>query len=255
MVTPNYASRKRDRSMENLMQMLKGARAEGREAAVEPADLPTDAASAYALALADAASVAGWKIGGANPWSRQAFGNSENFFGALFDGEVFVETAEVAVAGLHQPLAEPEIMLEIADPAAETPEAAFSRMGLGIEIPATVLPAACKGLLLGQISDRAGAGALWVGAVRPFDAAPFQSPFLSEFRHNDAALIEGRSNNVLGGPLGAAMEFLGLARRYGAGLAAGQWIASGGLNPAVAVQPGDRLSVAAMGLRVALKIV
>ena len=131
MVTPNYASRKRDRSMKNLMQMLKGARAEGREAAVDPADLPTDAASAYALALADTATVAGWKIGGANPWSRQAFGNSENFFGALFDGEVFVETAEVAVAGLHQPLAEPEIMLEIADPAAETPEAAFSRMGLG----------------------------------------------------------------------------------------------------------------------------
>lgn len=240
--------------MTDVIEQLRTARTAGIEAVFGPADLPADPAAAYALALADSRPVAGWKIGGANPWSRKVFGNSESFFGALFADEVFVETLEVAVGGLNAPLAEPEIMLEIADPGAAGPGAAFSRMGLGFEIPATVLPAACKSLLTGQIADRAGAGALWVGAVQPFDAARFDPPFASEFRHNDAAPVEGRSDNVLGGPLGAAMEFLGLARRYGATPAPGQWIATGGLNPAVAVAPGDRLAFAAMGQRVALEI-
>lgn len=241
--------------MTDLIRRLRDARATGSEAAVCTADLPADSDAAYALALTDDRRAAGWKIGGANPWSRKVFGNAEVFFGALLPEELFVDTPTVTVGGLNAPLAEPEIMLEIADPTAETPETAFSRMGIGFEIPATVLPAACKGLLTGQIVDRAGAGALWIGAVRPFDSAPFAMPFTTEFSHNDAAPVDGHSDNVLGGPLGAAMEFLGLARRHGAALAPGQWIATGGLNPAVAIAPGDRLSFTAMGQGVTLGLV
>lgn len=240
--------------MTDLFHVLTAARAAATEAAVAPADLPADPATAYALALAGDRPVAGWKIGGANPWSREVFGNTEVFFGALYADEVFVETATLAVGGLHAPLAEPEVMLEIADPAAADPAAAFSRMGLGFEIPASVLPAACKTRLTGQIADRAGAGALWVGAVQPLDTARLDTAFVSEFRRNDDAPVPGRSTDVLGGPLGAAMEFLALARRHGATLAPGQWIATGGLNPAVAVAPGDRLHFDALGTPVALEL-
>ncbi|MFP4273714.1 MAG: hypothetical protein ACLFRU_01710 [Paracoccaceae bacterium] len=52
----------------------------------------------------------------------------------------------------------------------------------------------------------------------------------------------------------AAAEFLALARRHGAPLEAGQWIASGGLNPAVAIKPGDSLRFAALGGEVRLEI-
>ncbi|MFP4327078.1 MAG: hypothetical protein ACLFQL_03640 [Paracoccaceae bacterium] len=240
--------------MTDLLQRLKDARQRGEAAAIEPAELPADPAAAYALALSDPARVAAWKIGGANPWSRAAFGNDEVFFGALFEDELFVETASVAVGALNSPLAEPEIMLEIADPAAGMPQAAFSRMGLGFEIPATVLPEDCKQLLAGQIADRAGAGALWVGAVQPFDEPRLRRPFDSAFCHNDGKPVAGTSENVLGGPLAAAAEFLALARRHGAPLEAGQWIASGGLNPAVAIKPGDSLRFAALGGEVRLEI-
>lgn len=241
--------------MTDFLQKLKDARCRGEEAAIEPGELPADPAAAYALALSDPAPVAAWKIGGANPWSRAALGNEEVFFGALFKDEFFVETASVAAGGLNSPLAEPEIMLEIADSDAATPEAAFARMGLGFEFPASVLPENCKTRLTGQILDRAGAGALWIGAVQPFDADCVERPFVSEFRHNDAAPVAGSSTDITGGPLGAALEFLGLARRYGAGLAPGQWIASGGLSPAVPVAPGDRLFLAALECSVALEIV
>jgi len=241
--------------MTDLIDKLRTARAAGAEAGVELAELPGDLASAYAMAFADPRPAAAWKIGGANPWSRKVFSNTEVFFGALFAEEVFVETATVAVGGLNAPLAEPEIMLEIADPLVDRPEAAFSRMGTGFEIPATVLPADCKSVLTGQVADRAGAGALWIGATGPFDAAPFDTPFTSRFLHNGDIPVDGRSDNVLGGPLGAAMEFLTLARRYGATLEAGQWIATGGLNPAVGIEPGDRLGFAALGRQVVLEIV
>ena len=97
-----------------------------------------------------------------------------------------------------------------------------------------------------------GAGALWIGAVRDFDASALETPFTSTFTHNGGAPITGRSTNVKGGPLGAAREFLMLARRYGLPVLPGQWIATGGLNPAVAVTPGDQVGFAALGDQVSV---
>lgn len=241
--------------MDLLLGRLQEARARGVEARIDPADLPATLAGAYAAGLAQAAQVAAWKIGGANPWSRAVFDNTEVFFGPLTPAEVAFDTARLAVAGLHAPLAEPEIMLELADPGNGALEQAFARMGLGFEIPASVLPAPVKTMLTGQIADRAGAGALWVGAVRRFDRELLETPFASVFRHNGGAPVAGGGGNIIGGPLGAVRDFLRLARHYGMPLRNGQWIATGGVNPAVAVAPGDRLEFEALGVGVALDIV
>ena len=240
--------------MKQLTLQLQRARAQGRLAEITLADLPGTPAEAYAVGLAGMDQISAWKIGGANPWSRKVFDNTEVFFGPLAPAEIAVETAILDISGLWAPLAAPEIMLELGDWQAARSEAQFVRMGIGFEIPASVLPDDAKVQLTGQIADRAGAGALWVGAVQPIDIAKLEADFDSTFCHNDAAPVAGHSRNIFDGPLGAASEFLQLAKQYDMPLQSGQWIATGGLNPAVAIAPGDRLRFAALGASVILEI-
>ncbi len=241
--------------MAELLGELKAAREQKREAKVSSADLPQSLSEAYAWILPQASQAVAWKIGGANPWSRAVFSNTEVFFGPLMSSELLVETAELSLAGLHAPLAEPEMMLRLGDLGAEAPGCLFDKIGFGFEIPASVLPEPAKGELTGQIIDRAGAGALWVGGVQPFAEEWFSSDFESEFRHNDGELVGGGSRNIIGGPLGAAREFVRLAKTHGYVLKPGQWIASGGLSPAVSVSPGDRLTFVALGKTVQVELV
>jgi len=240
--------------MNQLVMELQRARAQGNVARVGLSDLPETHAEAYKVGLCGVTDIAAWKIGGANPWSRKVFENCEVFFGPLTPDEISVETTSLDISRLVAPLAEPEIILELGDWKAECLEKVFPRMGLGFEIPASVLPEDAKAQLTGQIADRAGAGALWIGAVQPIDTALLEAEFDSVFYHNDAGPMAGHSCNIFGGPLGAAYEFLQLAKRHGMPLQSGQWIATGGLNPAVAVAPGDKLSFTALGTNVVLDI-
>ncbi|MEM8541563.1 MAG: hypothetical protein AAGF25_11480, partial [Pseudomonadota bacterium] len=148
--------------------------------------------------------------------------------------------------GLNAPLAEPEIMLELASSGAHDQKLGFSRMAIGFEIPASVLPDDLKPVLIGQVVDRAGAGVLWIADVRPFDRAILEMDFSSRVVLNNDKVSLGHSSNVLGGPVGAAEDFLQLAVLQGAPLSAGQWIATGGLSPAVPVSAGDCLRVSAL---------
>ena len=167
--------------MSNVLAAIRDARVTGTVAEASVADLPESVDAAYALVAQQLPDVAAWKIGGANPWSQKIFGNTDVFFGGLASEELYVDTREVPLSGLCAPLAEPEIMLEIKDPEAGS----FGRMALGFEIPASVLPAELKSTLTGQICDRAGAGAIWIGAFSPFDEAALEVSFVSEFTLND----------------------------------------------------------------------
>ncbi|MCB1396694.1 MAG: hypothetical protein H6898_12560 [Rhodobacter sp.] len=239
-----------------LTALLAQARADGSPAQFAASDLPdtVDAAYAAAFAATPADDIAGWKIGGANPWSQAVFANAELFFGALLARETVTEGASFPLDGLVAPLAEPEIMLELGawPPRADTP--VFTRMALGIEIPATVLPDDAKPRLAGQVIDRAGAGGLWVGPAEPFDGARLTSAFSARYRLNDEDWREGHSGNVFGGPLGSALLFLGQALRRGAPLRSGHWIATGGLVPATRVQPGTQITAEAAGLSLTLDL-
>lgn len=239
--------------MTEVAERLSEARRAGRAAALVAADIPATQSAAYGQSLAQMQEIAAWKIGGANPWSRRVFNNSEVFVGPLHPREVALGGDNLSLAGLNRPLAEPEVMLQIADLAATTPAGQFSHMALGFEIPAAVLPEELKPLLNAQICDRAGAGLLWITAVERFEAARFAAPFDITLRHNDDAPATGGSANIIGGPLGAAAELLALAPRHGLPLLPGQWIASGGLCPAVAVAAGDRLELAAWDQVISLR--
>lgn len=237
-----------------LVEALNHARAAGQAAAIGLIDLPATPEQAYAVSRSQVRDVAAWKIGGANPWSRRVFDNREVFFGPLHEQELVSDADTLSLRGLVAPLAEPEVMLEIADWKAPTPVARFSRMALGFEIPAAVLPQDLKAELMGQIADRAGAGALWLTGIRAFDLACFEHPLLVEMFLNRQDPIRGSTENVISGPLGAAAEFIALAQRYDMPLAAGQWIATGGLCPAVPVHAGDHLALRSAWGEIALQL-
>ena len=236
-----------------LLEKLAQARDEGRAADLNSDDLPTKITKAYEIGLSQVPNVAAWKIGGANPWSRNVFKNTESFFGPLGQNEVHFGDNAIPLNRLNAPLAEPEIMLELAVPDRSDQQISFSRMGIGFEIPASVLPEALKPSLFGQIVDRAGAGALWIAGVEEFNKAALEQEFTSEASLNSSQIVQGGSHNLVGGPLGAADEFLRLALRYGVSLKSGQWIATGGLSPAVPVGPDDVVRVKARSWDVSVR--
>lgn len=229
---------------DNLRAELEAARREARIANVAASDLPETIPDTYAFALSliHESEVAAWKIGGANPWSQAAFANIEPFFGALKKDELFMETYSVSLAGLYEPLAEPEIMLEIGSLPDAHGNATFTRMGLGLEIPASVLPDDAKQRLTGQIADRAGAGLIWVGKIVPFDASALEG-FTLKFGRVGGVLCEGGSHNIVSGPAAAVRSFLRIAKSIGAPLAQGQWVATGGLAKAIRIAPGDEVII------------
>lgn len=228
----------------DLRTELQTARREVRVANVAVDQLPADLADAYrfAFTLMAADDVAAWKIGGANPWSQAAFGNSDPFFGALSRNELLINTPSVDISTLYQPLAEPEIMLEIGSLPDDEGRATFSRIGLGVEIPASVLPDDAKQQLSGQIVDRAGAGLIWVGNIQPFNEKMLGG-LTVRFGKISEDLTEGGSHNVVNGAAGAVQAFLRIAKALGAPLAQGQWIATAGLVKAISVSPGDTVVV------------
>lgn len=232
------------RFLEDLSQKLRDARSAGREADVALSELPDNLADAYRFALSTVEDMAGaWKLGGVNPWSQRMFANTELFFGPLAANEVFHNTKEMPVSNLNQPLAEVEIALKIGNWPPNDATPLFTEMAIAVEIPATVLPQPAKGTLLGQVSDRAGAGALWLGEPQAFDATLLMSPIAIELCHDGGVTQEGSSSNILATPLGAAFEFLALTLKYGVPLRQGQWIATGGLCPASPVAANSTLTI------------
>lgn len=229
--------------MSRLRTALLTARKTSQVAAMTESDLPKDMRSAYAIGVGQVAHVAAWKIGGANPWSRAVFQNEHVFFGPLHPHEVFVDTDSLPISSLVSPLAEPEVMLEIADCYAHRVEDRFRRIGIGFEVPGSVLPDTLKSQLRGQVVDRAGAGALWVQTLNDVTVRGLDQELTISMQQNEQPPVSGTSANVTGGPLGAAMEFMGLAREYGIALEAGQWVATGGMCPAVPVEMGDTLTL------------
>lgn len=238
-----------------LLDILSQARTASVVADFDVTLLPDKHADAYKAALSSLADeeVIAWKLGGANPWSQKVFGNAELFFGPLIATEVAIGGDSFPLAGLVSPVGEPEVMLELGNwPLGEGP--VFTRMALGIEIPASVLPAAAKTTLTGQIIDRAGAGGLWIGEPLPFDGAALVGNFEVSFRHNDQPAQTGHAANVFGGPVGSALLFLGQALRRRIPLRGGQWIATGGLVPAVPLKPADRLFAEAASMSIELRL-
>ena len=235
-----------------LTEQLARARTAGIAADFDVDLLPAETEEAYAEALGALAggNIAAWKIGGANAWSQKVFGNAELFFGPLMADEVAFDSESYSLAGLVSPLAEPEIMLELGEWPMDEVGPVFTRMALGVEIPASVLPAEAKTRLTGQILDRAGAGGLWIGAPRPFDGRSLAENFSISFRCDDQPERIGHAGNVFGGPVGSALLFLGQVLRRGVTLQPGQWIATGGLVPAIPVESGMRLTAEAADIHI-----
>ena len=229
--------------MQSPLDVIDAARRAGQKAALGPENLPPDRAAAYQMALAQVDRPLAWKIGASNHWSRMAFGIDHIFFGPLTGSEVRLGGDSLDLSGLVEPLVEPEIVVQIADPDAPNIRGFVSAIELGLEIPATVLPEHLKGHLNAQIVDRAGVGALWVETGMNLEPACLDNPITGSFQHNNESATSWSSANLTGTVRDILSEFRSLAHLYGARLNRGQWIATGGVCKPVPVVPADVLTL------------
>ncbi|MBO9395288.1 hypothetical protein J7400_01255 [Shimia sp. R9_2] len=235
--------------VKNALEVARGASADAK-LSVEM--LPEDIEQCYGVSFAQVPRPSAWKIGGVNAWSRKVFENDEAFFGPLSSEEVCSGRDNISIQGLRNPLAEPEIMLQLSKD--NTGGWRFSQMGIGFELPATVLPEGLKPELRAQVCDRAGAGALWISGVQAYSEDLLAQNFKVETWLDSRPLAtDALAQNVIGGPLGAARDFIALAERYNAPLSHGQWIATGGLSPAVSVNGNSVIRVKALCWDVSLR--
>ncbi|MDA7967120.1 hypothetical protein, partial [Ruegeria sp.] len=82
--------------VEHICAALTQARAAGEPAGLAAGDIPDAISDAYVISLTQMQSVAAWKIGGANPWSKQVFNNADSFFGPLHPNELFLDDPVVS---------------------------------------------------------------------------------------------------------------------------------------------------------------
>ena len=239
----------------NLARELLNARTGSREADITVAQLPLSEREAYGIAISQCPKVAAWKLGGVNPWSQKVFANKEAFFGPLSAAELFLETREVSIDHLVGPLAEPELAVQIGDWQSSDPRAQIQAIGIGVEVPASVLPAAPKGELLGQITDRAGAGCLWIGCIQDCDDRVLTEQIEIEVAFGGEEPVECSTATLLGGVRSVLASFRRQARDLAMPVQRGQWIATGGLCPARPAHPGLGIAVSGLGSVAGFKFV
>jgi 2-keto-4-pentenoate hydratase len=237
-----------------LASKLTTARAQSTVVDISQDELPRKLPDAYAVGLEQCPEVAAWKLGGVNEWSQKVFDNARPFFGPLSPVEVHVGSESVPIGHLVSPLAEPEVAVQLGTPDNDSGRLSLAALGLAVEIPASVLPDGPKALLCGQISDRAGAGALWIRPVEQADTGLINDEIEVSFRLNHQNADQCSSTQVLGGIITVLNSFFDQAEAYGITLKPGQWIATGGLVPAKPVVPGDEITLEGLDTKTRFKL-
>jgi 2-keto-4-pentenoate hydratase len=199
-----------------------------------------------AMARAEPHRWAAWKLGGTNHTSRAAFGVSRCYFGPIYSQELrFVAPGRTFTTPAH-PLAELKGEVELAlrlGPDGRTPDA----WAVALEMPASPILNLLQAGVAALVADRCAAGALLVGTVRPIATG---SP-LPDFRTirftqecDGTEVAAGTvADDLVATPTELLAEFLELAHLHNMPVAAGQWVATGGITPCIPYAAGQRVKV------------
>lgn len=213
-------------------------------------------AYAAALELARTQDIGAWKLGGTNGATQALFGVSEPYYGGLAAGQV-CKAGNVPPSLWPQLLdiqAEPEILLELACDITDASDLEntdlddvgrlFKRWCWGLEFPNSPVTNMAETGVRALVADQCAAGLLLLGAPQHMEtlaALDPQAP-LAVLAHG-SEISRGSIDTLTGDPAAVTRAFLALARRQGAPLKAGQWIATGGLAPCMKLAPGSDISL------------
>lgn len=211
-----------------------------RQQSTRAVDLPLTLDAAY-QAMAHALigrTPGGWKLGGTNAATQEAFATKTLYCGPLLTDQIVqpFQTSD-AYQNLLSPVFEPEISVCLAtiDPGSDQ---LFSVAKWSLEIPNSALTHDDGPDLIALIADHCAPGLLLLGG----DAAPSIQQDLSLFI--DGRKVETGSTAWLVSPLDQIVrDFLTLAQRYDLPIEPGQWVATGGLCPAQPFKPESDIAL------------
>ena len=209
------------------------------------ARLPSNAAAAYRVAFELAAlqgcSIGAWKLGATTEGTRAAFATEEIYFGAILDNEIFsgtvLDLTRQGAIRLPRYCGEAEIALRIAcdlsaDEAAHLTDTAglFDAYAPAVECPWSVVSDLPDAGLTALLMDRCASGALFLAAPRSLDEKINTGTLAVKVDGREVAV--GRAETaLLMLPRDAALRAVQIIGATGHGLAAGQWISTGGITP------------------------
>ena len=205
-----------------------------------PSDLPPSLDAAYrALAAAQAEEPArwgAWKLGGTNAGTRAAFGVTEPYYGAVARDEMMFGGGLAPARPLTELKGEVEIALRIAPGLA-----GHDAWCVALEMPASGVANLPGAGVVALVADRCAAGALVLG---PVQTGPVPGPG-ARLRQSveGGASSEGVVADLTAPPEALLGGLLALARSHGAPVAAGHWVATGGITACLPYRPGDRVAV------------
>lgn len=178
----------------------------------------------------------GWKLGGTNRASRQAFGVEHLYYGAIRKDEILQNARYGPGFHLCELQGEVELALRIAGDG-ET----FDAWAVALEMPAAGITGLPQAGVAALVSDRCAAGALLLG--------PTQTGPLPEGASQVAQRIDGQKcaetsvSSLCAAPQEIFHDFITLARKHGAPIAPGHWVATGGITPCLSYDIGQQVVV------------
>jgi 2-keto-4-pentenoate hydratase len=217
---------RRERSPLRPVRLTEGQRPPSLEAAY---------AAQAALQRAEPERWGGWKLGGTNAGSRAAFGVGRPYYGALDRAEILENPTHAPGFPLAELKGEAEIALRLA-PGLDGADA----WCVALEMPSSPLEGLPEIGVAALVADRCAAGALVLGPVRE-GPPPSDGRIAQEI--DGQRLSEGRIADLSASPAELLADFLTLARSHGQPLAAGQWVATGGVTACLPYAPGSRVRV------------
>lgn len=192
-----------------------------------------------------------WKLGGVNLGTQTIFNTRKVYYGHVSDIRFFAANvlhlnSEVAING------EVEVAVRISSGLVDFLEhdqadQLFDLMCAALECPYSAIVDMPGHGLNTLIADNCAAGLAVLGRPIPFSEAHFQRPKKVSYAIDDQS-IELDTDEIIGGPVEAALDFLRLARDLGEPLQAGQWISTGGCTPCLEIKPTSKVRVSVQGL-------
>ncbi|WP_162798612.1 hypothetical protein [Sulfitobacter sp. SK012] len=219
---------RRDRSPLNVVTLKSG-------------DMFPSLDAAYAALAAEQARtptrIGGWKIGGSNLASSAAFGVDVPYYGAVEHSEILFQPRIAPGYELFELKGEVEIALRL-----NADMTGYDAWCVALEMPSSPVQGLPEIGVIALVSDRCATGALVLGAIHEAPLPDLSTARFTQDINGERAADEG-FDQLIGSPDAILQHFLGMARQHGAALAAGQWVATGGITPCLPYQASNRVQV------------
>lgn len=202
--------------------------------------------------------VIGWKLGGTNEKTKQAFKNEELYFGPIFKNSLISHKgSKINLADLHKPLkGEVEIAFTLSNKIAELDAGYESHrlfdyvdfVHICLEMPWTQFEQPTSGLEW-LIADLCGCNALLLGQGKECKGLDLNDVGINiNMTSGEDEIASGSRFNILGSPEIVLKEFFDLALKYKLDLKPGQVVATGGATACVPIPDGKIISLDATEL-------